>query len=525
MEIYEQIKEALDIADIIGERGKLRSSSRGYTGLCPFHEERTPSFHVYTDTQSYYCFGCHAAGDVFTFLMQCDNLSFSEVLKELAERAGVELPRSYEKNILELAEKFYRENMTEAARAYLARRQITDADIEKFSLGYSPNSWDALVVYLRKKGYSDKQMLESGLAVRGKYGVYDRFRGRVMFPIKDSAGRVIAFGGRLIDGEGAKYVNSANYDKGKSLYLINEARRVIREKKRSILVEGYMDAIRLHKSGFIETVATMGTSLTDEQAKMISRLADKCYICYDSDRAGQQAIMRGMYILAENGLDVRVVSLPECKDPDEFLSLHKGEEFEKILEEAKPLIQYHIEHPSKDMFEMFVKLDIGEVLRYKPQLSRLSGMPPSWIEEWFISRQMPEKSVKPFSAADVESPYEAAFCSMIFRHMWCAYDALERGELLQNPDARNAAYHLLNECQDYFMSSGEPERVALIVRGDEFCTHMEEKTEKEKWERICKELKKAQIKRRLEELMGKLRRSEATPEELKELTELKRSIS
>ena len=324
-EIVDRIRNTLDIADVIGGRVKLRRSARGYSGLCPFHSERTPSFHVYTDTQTYYCFGCHEAGNVFTFIMKLDGLSFPEAVKALADRAGIEVPE-YEREsnakgnyeVLDLAAKFYAESLKSGARNYLERRKIDEADIKRFSLGYAPSSWDALVGYLRSQNITDKQLLDLGLAMQGKHGLYDKFRGRVIFPIHDVAGRVIAFGGRLLDGEGAKYLNSPEsviYHKRKNLYLLDMARKSIREKKRSILVEGYMDAIRLHKCGFTETVASLGTSLTPEQAEMLSRFADRCYICYDSDTAGQNAMLRSMFVLQRHGLDVYVVNLIGGKDP------------------------------------------------------------------------------------------------------------------------------------------------------------------------------------------------------------------
>ena len=216
---------------------------------------------------------------------------------------------------------------------------MDNSDIKRFSLGYSLNSWDSLVNYLRTEKVNDKQILDLGLALQSKHGLYDRFRGRLMFPIKNIAGKIIAFGGRLIDGEGAKYINSPEsvvYSKRNNLYLLHEARHSIREKKRSILVEGYMDAIRLHKCGFTETVASLGTSLTIEQAKSLARLAQDCYICYDSDSAGQTATLRSMYILQQNELNVHVVTLPEGKDPDEFLSSDNNtpEKFEDAVKAA-----------------------------------------------------------------------------------------------------------------------------------------------------------------------------------------------
>ena len=212
-----QIREALDIADLIGEKVKLRRTSRGYMGLCPFHQEDTPSFHVYTDTQSYYCFGCHESGDIFTYIMKSEALSFPDAVKFLAERAGIKLSPYHShasdiSEVLDSAEEFFINTLSgssgDAAKAYMSRRNISPENLAKYSLGYSPNSWDALTLYLKGKGFSDKAILDSGLAVSGKYGLYDRFRGRIIFPIHDITGKIIAFGGRLLDGEGAKYINS-----------------------------------------------------------------------------------------------------------------------------------------------------------------------------------------------------------------------------------------------------------------------------------------------------------------------------
>ena len=339
-EIINQIKDSLDIADIIGERVKLRKTSRGFMGLCPFHNEDTPSFHVYTDSQSYYCFGCKEAGDIFSYVMKTENLDFPEALRLLADRAGVKLGTYRQEStdtysVLNLAAKFFTEYLVSdsgsAARAYISRRKLDTSDIGRYSLGYSPNSWDALTKFLRSRHISDQAILNAGLAVQNSRGMYDRFRGRLMFPIHDITGKVIAFGGRIIDGEGAKYINSpegALYSKRRNLYLLDRARNTIREKGRSILVEGYMDALRLHKCGFTEAVASLGTSLTEEQAGLLSRHAAKCYICYDSDSAGQNAAIKGMYILAEHGLSVYVVEIPDGKDPDEFLCNNPPEKFE-----------------------------------------------------------------------------------------------------------------------------------------------------------------------------------------------------
>ena len=551
-EIVEQIRDALDIADIIGERVKLRRSSRGYHGLCPFHKEDTPSFHVYTDTQTYYCFGCHEAGNVFTYIMKTDNLSFPEALKVLADRAGIELPK-YERqgersayDVLDLAAKFYAENLSQAPRAYLERRKIDNSDIKKFSLGYSPNSWDALVKYLRGLKVSDKQMQDLGLAQAGKYGLYDKFRGRVMFPIKDIAGRVIAFGGRLLDGEGAKYLNSpdtAIYHKRKNLYLLDRARNAIRERKRSILVEGYMDAIRLHKSGFTETVASLGTSLTPEQAETLSRFADRCYMCYDSDTAGQNATRQSMFTLQKHGLDVYVVSLPEGKDPDEFLAMNPPQAFEEALTRARPLVVYYVDamrsavsdpmmrkSAMKELFTTLSELEVHEVLAHKTRLSEATGIPPSKIEEWFMSQRkpsMPEDAPAPVEVKGTEHPSEAAMCSLLYHHTECrlSFSAEEVIAFMRNPEARDTALALLNENVDelelLWTQLGDTYHMAVIARGDEYCARMKGFSMEEKFRSTYLTLYERNKARRVRELTTKLQKSEATPEELSELMRLK----
>jgi DNA primase len=363
-----EIKSRIDIVDLIGGYVKLKRAGKNFLGLCPFHTEKTPSFNVSPDKQTYHCFGCGKGGDIFSFVMETEGLGFREALAALAERAGVTLSApgegvaaaSVKKDIrgaLEAARDFFASSLEGpgggAARAYLARRNISPQDASRFSLGWSPQSWDALTKYLSSKGFDGHAIIEAGLAVQGERGMYDRFRGRVIFPVNDENGRVVAFGGRLIDGDGAKYVNSPEgplYNKRRTLYLMDIAKRFIRERKRTVLVEGYMDAIRAHMSGFTETVASLGTSLTDEQAALIKRFTDLCYISYDADGAGQAASIRGMYLLERHGLDVRVVSLPENLDPDDFLSVEDGERaFEAALKKALPLPRYHAHVRRRDL--------------------------------------------------------------------------------------------------------------------------------------------------------------------------------
>lgn len=561
-EICAQIQNSIDIAEVIGEHVKLKRSSRGYEGLCPFHQERTPSFHVYNDTQSYYCFGCHEAGNIFTFLMKIENVVFQEAVEILAERAGISLPtyekKTGEKNfyeILDLATKFYAENLSgnsgTAARAYLERRKLDSTDIERFSLGYSPASWNTLATHLQELGISENQMLKADLVLQGKHGIYDKYRGRVIFPIKNLSGKVIAFGGRLIDGEGAKYINSADseiYSKRKNLYLLDVAKKSIREKRRSILVEGYMDAIRLHKNGFTEAVASLGTSLTAEQAETLSRFADRCYICYDNDTAGQYAAIRGMYILAEHGLDVHVVTLTDGKDPDEFLISNPPEKFEEAIENAKPLVLKHMEvltpalqdlstrkSAMKELFESLLKLDISEVMQYKTQLSELTAVPPSKIEEWFTSKyrqKIPDDTnIQQAKPERLDFLLEAGFCALLFHSIECRLRLKPEdiSRLLRGRITSSVAFAFLTENPDtlinLWLSMGETDKVALLTRGEEFLARMKDLTVAEKWQKICTTLNAKMLARRLRQLNVKVQKSQATPEELMELRDLKRKIS
>ena len=404
--------------------------------------------------------------------------------------------------------------------------------------------------YLRHIGITDKQMVDLGLALHGKYGLYDKFRGRIMFPIRDMAGRIIGFGGRLIDGEGAKYMNSpesAIYHKRKNLYLLDKAKNAIREKKRSILVEGYIDAIRLHKCGFTETVASLGTSLTAEQAETLSRFADRCYICYDSDKAGQNAALRSMFLLQEHGLDVYVVNLTGGKDPDEFLIEHTPKDFEEALKKARPLIVQYIEEfkarlvdsltrksAMKELFTTLSELAVHEVLEYKVYLSEATGVPPSKIEEWFLSkqkRQLPESPPAHVEVKGIEHPCEAALCSLLFRNVESriSLDIAETAKLLINPTACDVALAFLRENpEDLFMlwtSIGETERIAVLVRGDEYCAQMKGQSTAEKFRNIYLTLLERYKAIRVNELTAKMQKSQATSEELLELVRLKNGTS
>ena len=354
-EAVREIKQRLDIAELIGDSVPVRKVGKNLRGLCPFHAEKTPSFYVSPERQTFHCYGCGRGGDVFSFVMEKEGLSFPETLEVLAARAGVEVRRAAPgkrslSDVMELALSFYRENLSlpsgEPARKYLQGRQLVSGAWAQFELGWAPQAWDALWGFLRNKGVPAQDALACGLVVEGQKGAYDRFRGRILFPIRDISGKLTAFGGRILSGDGAKYINSPEgplFNKRSLLYLLPVAKQAIRESGCAVVVEGYMDAIRLHLCGFRNSVATLGTSLTTEQAALLKRMADQALICYDSDAAGQEATLRGMSLLQKEGLEVRVVSLPRGKDPDELLSSQDGEAlFRQALAEAAPLPLYHV---------------------------------------------------------------------------------------------------------------------------------------------------------------------------------------
>ncbi|MBQ7153958.1 MAG: DNA primase [Synergistaceae bacterium] len=538
-DIINQIKNSLDITDLIGDKVSLRRTARGFMGLCPFHSEKTPSFHVYTDTQTYYCFGCHETGDIFSFLMKTEDLSFPEALKILADRAGLKLEAYHRetsdtRSIIELAAEFFASTLKSpqgtAARAYMKRRQLDESDISTFSLGYGPNAWDSLLRFLKSRGITEKTAIDAGLAVTNEKGrIYDRFRGRLIFPIKDITGKVIAFGGRLVDGEGAKYLNSPEsglYSKRRNLYLMDVARKAIRERGRSILVEGYMDALRLHKCGFTEAVASLGTSLTQEQAGMLARYADRCYICYDSDTAGQAAAIKGMYILAEHGLRVYVVSLPEGKDPDEFLCANPPEKFEAALKEARPLILKHIDYlkPSltdsvkrrgavQELFGALRSLNLDDVLEYMGSICDATGLPPDAVKQYLMKAKPPEIQEAPAAQkvpdAPVKSPDEVLGAEMCFMLMDSQEARLrlspeEAAEIFADDLARWTACALLRENPEaqevLWRELGDDEIISLLNLGRIECAKMGNIDSAEKFRNVYRSLKLRSIEREIDKI-------------------------
>ena len=359
-----EIKSKISVLEIVGETVALKRAGATYKGLCPFHGEKTPSFVVTPDRETYHCFGCGEHGDIFTFLMRRDGLEFREALTRLAERAGVELTdrsaredrqKARLREALEAAFAWYREvllqaHQAERARAYLAERGLSDETLDRFAVGYAPNTWEALSKRLHARGFSDNELIAAGLASSSnRGGVYDRFRGRIIIPIRDASGRPVGVGGRIMPGaEGPKYLNSPAtplFDKSRTLYAIDVAKASIRREKLAVIVEGYTDVMAAHQAGFTNVVASLGTALTAGQVELATRYADGIALAYDVDVAGEAATQRGL--LEELGQAaelsrIAVIRIPAGKDPDELIRTDP-DAWRNAVAAARPVMEYFID--------------------------------------------------------------------------------------------------------------------------------------------------------------------------------------
>ncbi|SHK68869.1 DNA primase [Anaerocolumna jejuensis DSM 15929] len=367
-ELVEEIRQKNDIVDVISSYVKLQRKGGSYMGLCPFHNEKSPSFSVSAAKQMYHCFGCGVGGNVFTFLMEYENYSFVEALKHLAGRVGVTLPEAeiseeakrqagVKARLLEInkeAAKYYyfqlKSERGQAAMNYLTNRQLTEETIKKFGLGYSNQTGNDIYQYLKHLGYEDDILRESGLiSFDEKHKVYDKFWNRVMYPIMDVNSRVIGFGGRVMGDGLPKYLNSPEtklFDKSRNLYGLNFARTS--RKQNFLICEGYMDVIALHQAGFTNAVASLGTAFTGLQANLIKRYTGEVLLTYDSDEAGTKAALRAIPILKEAGLTVKVINMKPYKDPDEFIKALGAEEFQKRIDGARNSFLFEVEVMERD---------------------------------------------------------------------------------------------------------------------------------------------------------------------------------
>ena len=366
-QIIDQIQQASDIVEVISACVPLKRTGRNFKANCPFHHEKTPSFIVSPDRQIFHCFGCGAGGDVFSFLMKHEQMNFPEAVRHLADRARIPLPESEKQvrsersendrlyQICQVATEFYHAQlmnpeMGKQGRAYLSQRGFGPDEIKEFQLGLATQEWRALLQHVIKKEFSEREYLRSGLISKSAQGnTFDLFRNRIMFPIMNAQGKVIAFGGRVLNDDLPKYLNSPEtpiFKKRRELYALNIAKRTISgtDAVRQILItEGYLDAIRLHANGFKNTVATLGTSLTEDHVRVLKRYADESIVVFDGDRAGEQASLRSLDIFLEEGMGIRVLSLPRGFDPDDFVRAKGQEAMKQLIRESQDIFDFKLQ--------------------------------------------------------------------------------------------------------------------------------------------------------------------------------------
>ncbi len=393
-QFIDELVSRTDLVDLVGEFVRLSKKGNSYWGCCPFHSEKTASFHVLPDRQIYKCFGCGKGGGAINFLMELENLSYREAVEELAKRAGMEVPsvkggdpglRARREKLLELnkqaARTFHRWLYApEGARGleYLRGRGLSRATMTNFGLGFAPDSWDALLGEMSKLGYDKRDLLDAGLAVNNKDGrIYDRFRNRAMFPIIDVRGNVIGFGGRVMDDSTPKYLNSPDtpvYNKSRNLFALNIAKRSKTE--RVILTEGYMDTIALHQAGFSNAVASLGTSLTEEHAHLLSKYFKEAVVSYDGDAAGVNAAQRAIPLLEKAGLRVRVLRVTGAKDPDEFIKAYGRDAFARLLDQSENQVDYRLDQIKKK----YDLTDDSQKVLFLQEAAQLLAALPSAVE-------------------------------------------------------------------------------------------------------------------------------------------------
>ena len=395
-EILNEVRENSDIVEVISQYVHLKRSGRNYFGLCPFHNEKSPSFSVSPDKQIFHCFGCGVGGNVFTFISKIEGIGFKEAIENLADRAGIVLPKSEnneDSKREELKSKVYKVNnftadyyhkrlyepKSKAGQEYVKQRKLTSETLESYNLGFSGN-YDELYKVLRKEGFNDEEILESGLVKKNEQGQYvDFYRDRFMIPILDVRNRVIAFGGRVLgDAKRFKYLNSPEnivYSKGKHLFGLNVAKRY--EHKKLLIVEGYMDAISLHQRGITNVVAALGTALTTNQGWLLRKNAEQVILGFDADGAGQNAIMRAMEVMQNMGCDMRVLQMTGAKDPDEFIIKYGSARFQKLMNEAISLLEFRVK-----VLEQSLDLEVAsDKVKFLNEIAKLIAKIDNTIEQ------------------------------------------------------------------------------------------------------------------------------------------------
>lgn len=480
----QELKSRCDITDIVSSYVNLKRRGRNLIGLCPFHSEKTPSFNIYPENGSFYCFGCGVGGDVITFIMKIENLDYIEAVKFLAQRAGLEMPENtYDDGMAKMrtrileanreAARFYYKclytTQGKAALDYLHGRALTDNTIKRFGLGYSPASKFALCDHLHKLGFNDNELVAANLAFKSYDGkrVVDRFYDRVMFPIIDLRGNVIAFGGRIMSDQKPKYLNTNDtlaFKKSLNLFSLNNAKNT--GERTLILCEGYMDVIALNQAGFKNAVASLGTALTSEQALLMKRYADEVRICYDADEAGQKATTRAIAILRDAGLNIRIINIPDGKDPDEYIRMRgdKGSAaFRNILESSGNDVEYRL-------YKLRQRHDINrpdsKVAYMTEALKVIASLDSAIEQDVYVSKLATEFNIDKASiSADLKKIQKQKFNSYAKKEVIKLKDELTgRNDKINTEKAKNTR-----------AAKAEEMLIAFLINNNDFCAYANSK--------------------------------------------------
>jgi len=492
-ELLEEIRLHNDIVEVVSDYVKLEKKGKYYFGLCPFHNEKTPSFSVTPSLQIFNCFGCGKGGNVFHFIMNIENLDFQEAVKFLAEKANITLPEydagydterlRLKKEIIEInteaARFFYRTLLSEnggAGRKYLKSRGLNADTIKRFGIGFSTGEYDSLKKYLNTKGYTDEKLVQSGLVIKSTNGAYDRFRNRIMFPIFDLRGNIIGFGGRVINDDKPKYMNSPEtivYNKRNSLYGLNFAKNA--NDKQVVIVEGYMDVISLHKYGIINSVASLGTALTESQGRLLKKYFEELIIAYDADTAGKDATMRGLDLLSDIGCNVKVLQIPDGKDPDEYIRTNGPEKFRLLMKKALSLVEYKISVYRK----LFGDNTVDSKVKFLNAISQVLAKIESRIElEMYVKKLAGEYEISEESLYSEIAKYRKVKDTRMPRYYSANRQFKKSDELKTNPSYRdelmmiavlvtdNSMYELVkNDIDANYFTNKELKAIAIELMG------------------------------------------------------------
>ncbi len=548
MSSVEQIKERLNIEDVVGSYIKLEKAGNNFKARCPFHNEKTPSFFVSPDRNSYYCFGCSAKGDIFSFVENFENIDFVGALKILADRAGIRLEFENFENkdrkervygLLDDATKLLENNLTkeDVALDYLKKRGLKDETIKEWRIGYAKNEWQGIFDHLKSKKYSEKEIVDAGMAKSENGKTYDRFRGRIMFPIFDSAGRPVAFSGRILvdDGKSAKYLNSPEtelFNKSKILYGYHKAKQAIRKFDFSIIVEGQMDLLMCHQAGFSNAVATSGTALTRDHLTLLQRISNNVIMCFDSDTAGHNATLRAWALALSSSMEVKIAQISKGKDPADLILLG-SDLFKDSLKKAVSLIDFLLdsithEHKEKNKIWSEIKAKVlpyiyllesaTEKSRYVSKISEIIG-----IKEEFIFEDL--KKVKlddDFKNLDKGNPIDKKLNESLLKS-----GSVERS--LASILAKNADEKLKEKTRNIlgeenwkiFEKEFENEKSILSFEAEQYYANFDDKKMERETEELLISLKEEILKRELGSLLKDLKLAEKTDEQ-KAISILKR---